>query len=372
MRLKGWIAATLFVIVLYVSFTLLNMLARAGSPSGSNYRSDIVTVRNNPFRRLNTTRLAVLTSVLAHIQSSYVANRTPDFDTPPLLAVYHCQECGPIEHQFTQLTNAYMFALLGHSTAFATDTAIQHTWFFEAHPAYMSMTPDQARFYRERAAADAIVDLPSITPTELETSNIRGRRGILQSGAWANYTHMLPNPSVVGERDMYQLTQLSTSEVFWVVHQLLFSRPSPWLSAHLEPYRDLMGGVIHQDPLSFKATDIQQLWTRVGVHLPLSATEKAIDAIATRAVSICNRASVMGKACHIFVATESRNDQSHLHDAIRTHARMIPKKPVVHAIAEGYPYPSSPANSDVKLNLARSYMSWTLLSRMDALVGVKD
>lgn len=393
MRSRGWVLAIVFIVFLYLSFSSLNSVAKSRSPRP---RNDLIVRRENPFKRLNTT---LLTSVLAHVQVGYVANRTPDFDTPPLLVLYSCHQggghCGSLEQRLEGITSAYLFGMLWDGAAVGIDMSapVKFDWFFEASPRYMVMNPGQIQFYKERADPSTVRTQHAMLQHDLATKdyvneyrsqNVR----VLQCGNWDAWPAMQENPFMKRLRDKYRLEQLQPSEGFWVAHQLLFSKPNDWLSGHLTPYLDLLGGHMHRDPLDVLAQppendndSILARWIRIGVRV----TEDNVDyaCIATRVASVCSKAQVMGKECHVFISASSQDIIEQLRSAIIQHKRK--NRPViVHAVAESYEFTPSSAFSDsqddatldpsdeprLKLKYARPVMDWILLSRMDYLVGI--
>jgi hypothetical protein len=97
--------------------------------------------------RLDAKHQQLLTSALAHIRLRYIANRTPDYSTPPLLVLYSCKvrqySCGPLSERLINTTNHYYLSMLQQGSAFAYDMVlpVRFEWFFEPLPSYMSMNP---------------------------------------------------------------------------------------------------------------------------------------------------------------------------------------------------------------------------------------
>ncbi|KAI9315738.1 hypothetical protein BX666DRAFT_2028622 [Dichotomocladium elegans] len=382
MRSNGWVLAVILVIFLYFSFSSLNSIT---SSKGRQQRNDLVIERRNPFQRLNST---LLTSVLAHIRVGYMANRTPDFDTPPLLVLYSCKEnnsCGSLEERLLGITSAYMFSMLwdGAAVGIDMDTPIKFDWFFETSPSYMCMNPGQVKFYLERAdpatirRAESMHDLQTTDfVSEYTSQNIH----ILEAGNWAPWWTLRENAHMKVLRDKYQLEKLERSEGFWIASQLLFSKPSEWLADRLSPYQNIMGGgEMYVDPLHKRPTmegSIRERWTRVGVRM---TSAEGADCIAARAAFVCSRAKLLGKQCHLFLSGSSPEVIEALRSAIAK--RNKDEQPmVIHAVAEHYEFtPLSMMTGDpvltesdekrTKLLYARSIMDWVILSRMDYLIG---
>ncbi|KAI8149042.1 hypothetical protein BJV82DRAFT_590448 [Fennellomyces sp. T-0311] len=384
MRSKGWLLAIIFVLFLYFCFSSINAIARSRSPRHNN---DIVVQPNNPYRRLNTT---LLTSALAHILAGYVANRTPDIDTPPLLVLYSCKQgnaCGSLEERLTGITSAYVFSMLWDGAAFSVDmdAPFKFDWYFQSNPWYMSLRPGQVNRYLDDTDPAAILDVDTMTADELSTVNFMDKYRaegvrILRCGRWDSWQSLLSNPSVKRYRDKYQLQQLSKSEGFWLVQQMLFRRPSDWLISHLASYKDLMGGELYYDPIvqrPLQSDNVLYRWLRVGVHLATSLDDE-VDCIAGKVAYVCSRAQVMGKECHVFLSAPSKDIIHVLQNAIRKRGRNYPRF-VIHAVSESYEFTpdssmtagSFPESDEqrAKMLYARPIMDWIILSRMDYLIG---
>ncbi|KAI9488741.1 hypothetical protein BDB00DRAFT_877099 [Zychaea mexicana] len=388
MKSKGWALAIIFCVFLYFCFSSLNAIAQSKSTQRS---ADIVIQRNNPYRRSNST---LLTSVLAHIKSGYVANRTPTFDTPPLLVLFSCRQpnaCGSFEERLMSLTTAYVFALVWDGAAFGIDmdAPVKFDWYFEMTLGSMSMNEGQIEFYLDNdAIADqsTLLDIDSMSTEELQSTDFMAKYRqenvkILRCGKWDTWTALLDNPSVWRHRDKYQLQKLNPSEVFWVVHQILFRKPSSWLEGHLASYRDLMGGSMYTDPIQKPPVpddSVQHRWMRVGIHLKTSIQED-IDCVAARAAFVCRGAQVMGKECHVFLSAPSQDIIQALQKAIQKRSQKD-RRTIIHAVSESYEFipaasmiqsPSVQLSEEqrVKLMYARPIMDWTILSRMDYLIG---
>ncbi|KAF7724396.1 hypothetical protein EC973_001122 [Apophysomyces ossiformis] len=367
--------------------------------TSSAYISNGTSVRQgNPFSRLDLKRQRLLTSVLAHIRTGYVANRTPPYDTPPLLVLYSCNNtesrCGPLHDRLLSVTSAYFFSMLWDGAAFAFDmrVPVKFEWYFEPIPGYMSMTTDHADLYLGRADAATIrrVDHMEFTAlatedyrTQLKADNIR----ILQTSRWDNWMAMRNNPSMSRSRDKYQLNHLSSkSEWFWVASRLLFAKPSSWLAKHLTPYRNLMGGyVVWSESLSFMdpanmITPAISDWFRIGIHM---IQKDSAECLASRIASLCSTAEDLGKECHIFLSSTSRESLDRLRKAISLPELKDHHRIQVHTVAEHYDFSelnTAPKSSNsawtlmsaedrLKSTYARIFMDWMILSRMDYLVG---
>ncbi|KAI9275520.1 hypothetical protein BDA99DRAFT_495683 [Phascolomyces articulosus] len=389
MRSKGWVFTIIFIFFLYLSFSSLNSIARSKSQRPN---TDIIIQRKNPYRRSNST---LLTSVLAHIQSGYVANRTPDFDTPPLLVLYSCRKanaCGTFEERLLSMTTAYLFALVWDGAAFGIDmdAPTKFDWYYEMTLGYMSLNEGQVNFYLDKAEKEdpsSILDLDKMSAKELETTDFMTQYRsdnvkILRCGQWENWKALLNNPSVWRYRDKYQLQHLTPPEIFYIVHQILFRKPSHWLAGHLGPYLDLMGGEMYRDPIQKKPTPNESIWNRwmrIGIHMTSDSTQEEMDCVASRAATVCRSAQVMGKECHVFLSAPSQDIIQALQKSIQ--ARSQKERPtIIHAVSESYEFtpastmdeagPVDPSDEQrVKLIYARSIMDWTILSRMDYLIG---
>ncbi|KAI7854985.1 hypothetical protein BDC45DRAFT_568775 [Circinella umbellata] len=354
--------------------------------------NDIVIQRNNPYRQLNNTLLA---SVLAHIQSGYVSNRTPDFDTPPLLVLYSCRkpnQCGTFEERLLSMTTAYLFALLWDGAAFGIDmdAPVKFDWYYQTTLGYMSMNEGQVNYYLDKAEKNdpsSILDLDTMSAQELESTNFMTQYRndnvkILRCGQWENWKALLKNPSVWRYRDKYQLQKLTQSQVFYIVHQILFRKPSDWLASHLGPYRDLMGGEMYRDPIKRRPIPYDSVihrWMRVGIHMPSDSTQVELDCVASKAAMVCRSAQIMGKECHVFLSAPSQDIIQDLQKSIQKRSQKE-RRTIIHAVSESYEFTPATAMAEadvvdpsdeqrVKLVYAREIMDWTILSRMDYLIG---
>ncbi|KAG0178444.1 hypothetical protein DFQ28_004446 [Apophysomyces sp. BC1034] len=401
-RSKSWAVAAAVVIALYFLFGLFGPdQSLKQAPSSSVHIKDAKPVRfDNPFSRLTAARQRLLTSVLAHIRTGYVANRTPPDDTPPLLVLYSCAsnetKCGTLPERLLSVTSAYFFSMLWNGAAFAFDmrVPVKFEWYFEAVPTYMAMTTVHADIYLKRADATTILKTDHMKSTALATEDYMKRFQaekvkILQTEHWDNWMAMRDNPSMSRYRDKYQLNELTApSDWFWVASRLLFTKPSEWFASHLAPYRNLMGGhIVWSESLSSMnpasmITPIASGWFRIGVHATQESDE---ECLALRAANLCVKADKLGKECHIFFSAESRKSLDRLRKALSHYRQENDRQIEVHAVADRYGFsdlndsPKTPGRGSIfmsdeerlKLIYVRTFMDWVILSRMDYLVGQK-
>lgn len=381
MRPKGWALVFICCILLYLFFSSFHSVVNSKLSISSD--SDIIVQKANPYRRSNH---PLLISALAHVLASYVANRTPDFDTPPLLVLYTCKhdsQCGPLEERLASIVNGYLFSALyeNGAAAFAVDmdTPVKFEWFFEPTPSYMSMHMGQADFYSSRADPATIKTVDSISASELSNVNFadnfrENNVRILRYSHLDSWKYMQQNPSLQRHMDQYRLGDLSVSEGFWLASRLLFHKPSGWLSNHLIPYRDLMGGTLYADPLGRFESPVLDRWMRIGIHVTDSTSARCL---ASRVASVCSRTQVMGKKCHVFLSAPSSDMIETMRAAIGKH-RQKDRPIVLHAVADGYDFAPSQhqelsllesEEQHLKMAYARLYMDWIILSRMDYLLG---
>ncbi|KAI8091399.1 uncharacterized protein B0P05DRAFT_527347 [Gilbertella persicaria] len=342
--------------------------------------------------RLTPTRRQLLISALAHIRLGYVANRTPPYSTPPLLVLYTCKQstlCGPLEERLMSITNGYYFSMLQQGSAFAYDMTapVRFEWFFESMPSYMVMTTDQADYYTQKTELHQLKHEGSMTSDELKQRNFlqdyeRDGTTIVSTTEWqGHWMDFKLNPSMKALRDKYRLNHLPlASDWFWIVSQLLFSKPSSYLREQLLPYQELMGGKIELsetlspfDPDHHRMTPAfaAKHWLRIGLRIKHDENSD-IPCLANHVANLCHRRSQYA-ACHVFISAPTRP----LFDKLRIEMKKYNVN--IHAVAEGFEFRELNMESSSKPNLfepnqlkksyARTFMDWVILSRMDYLVG---
>ncbi|KAI8365292.1 uncharacterized protein BYT42DRAFT_589481 [Radiomyces spectabilis] len=400
LRSKGWILAIVVFIFLYL-FTSFRHTSPSPSKTHDTTSSEPPQVPpiDRRFRRINKSRQAQLTSALAHIRTGYVANRTPDYDTPPLLVLYRCTDdaaqCGSFQDRLLSIASAYFFAMFWDGAAFACHmrSPVRFDWYFESLPSYMSMNTDQANFYLERADPASILTVPTMQREAFAKDNFvdtyRSQNvRIVQSSHWEDWSNMQKNPSMQKQRDKYQLGRLATqSEWFWIVSQLLFSNPTSWLAKQLEPHRDLMGGYIHAseslspyDPGKEVAPHIRH-WLRVGVR----ATSGSDECMVSHAINVCDQAVAWNKECHIFLSAPSSDELKRLQSLVNRYEAKKTYRVIVHTVSQDYEFYDlhesletrtsnalsfiESKEARVKQAYARTFMDWLILTRMDYLIG---
>lgn len=402
-KLKGWVIACILTLV-FLFFVSRNSFI---APKQTNVvlTTSAIAAVGEAYNRLSASHQQLLNSALAHIRLGYVANRTPDVSTPPLLVLYSAhqqqQEQKSLDERLVDITSSYYFSMLQPGSAFAYDMTwpVKMEWYFEPAPIYMAMNTHQAQFYKNEAQPHQIEFHPhQFTEDELlETPFMEhfAERGIKiisttdSSGSSSTpmWMTLRENPSMQGARDKYRLNHLTQkSDWFWLTSRLLFSKPSGgWFAQQLEPYRDLMGGRLDYsesysplDPHARKVTPefiaTKQQWLRVGLRLgDVDTTAKEIHALTAHIARLCQPPQ-QSIHCHVFISAPNRN----LLQAARS--SMTKHKMAVHAIAEGYPF--ADLNDDdgsekvdettLKKKYARTFMDWMILSRMDYLVGQQN
>jgi hypothetical protein len=366
-----------------------------------SYRQSQTRPNYNPskrivsFNRLSGKHRQLLTSSVAHVRNGYVANRTPDIDTPPLLILPNTSKQS-LQHQLIHITNAYFFSMLIDGSAFAYDTTwpVRFEWYFEPTPGYMAMNSHQAQFYLDRTSAESV---HSQSPSAAELSsrsfrdnykarNIQIVRTEKDWGTEPVWSELKKNPSMGGAGGKYRLNHLEQkSDWFWVASRLLFSRPSGWFQTQLEPYKELLGGKLqlgeglsYFDPENSLSPEILTRWFRIGVRF-VGNSEDA-SCMASHIADKCQQ----DRACHVFISAPDRERFQLIRSAMTKY--LGPYRISVHAVAEGYAFASfdqsmkvdddyNPFDSDenrLKMNYARSFMDWLILSRMDYLVGQEN
>lgn len=322
--------------------------------------------------RLDSSHQRLLSSALAHIRLGYVANRTPDYSTPPLLVLYSCKnsDCGSFSHRLIHIANHYYFSMLQQGSAFAYDMTfpVRFEWYFEPLPVYMSMNTDQAKFYADKTPS--IYQEPLLTAHDLSTRSFseyyqQKQITIVNTTEWqGDWEDLSRNPSMKALRDKYRLNHLrQTSDWFWIVSQLLFSQPTPELRGYLEPYRDIMGGKLDGstslsplDPAHSKVTPEYSSWLRVGLRVN-QAEKQDIKCMVRHVVNVCK------EQCHVFVSASSLELSKQMKKELQSY-----KKVMVHGLDDSFDY--ADFNQDErKETYLRIFMEWLILSKMDYLVG---
>lgn len=379
LKLKGWVVTCIITLVF-----LFYISRNSFSPKQSVFISSVSV--GEAYNKLGSSHQQLLNSALAHIRLGYVANRTPDVSTPPLLVLYSPhQQLTTLDERLLDITNAYYFSMLQPGSAFAYDMSwpVKMEWYFEPAPSYMAMNTHQAQFYKEKAEPHQIQYHHQFTEDELlETPFMEyfAERGIkIVSTTNGNWMTLRENPSMQGARDKYRLNHLTQkSDWFWLTSRLLFSRPSGgWFAQQLEPYKDLMGGKLSYsesysplDPQSRKVTPefAAKQWLRIGLRVgDLDTTTKEINKLTAHIARLCRETN-----CHVFISAPTRD----LLQTART--SMAKHKIAVHAVAEGFAFADlnkAPVEKDelaLKKNYARTFMDWLILSRMDYLVGQQN
>ncbi|OBZ89120.1 hypothetical protein A0J61_02824 [Choanephora cucurbitarum] len=392
---KSWL-----VCIIVFTFALLTISSWRLKDTYNESRKEIIVheqqLPSYHFNRLTHSRRQLLISALAHIRLGYVANRTPPYSTPPLLILYTCKKsilCGSLEDRLIHIANSYYFSMLQSGSAFAYDmtSPVKFEWFFESSPSYMAMTTDQADYYRERAAPAQQRQETRLSSKDLGDINFMQQYSqegvtIVSTTNWqGNWIDFKSNPYMKTMKDKYRLNHLPlASDWFWLVSQLLFSKPSAYLREQLLPYQELMGGKIElseslspSDPAHHRITPsfAAKGWLRIGLRIKHDRDD--MSCLANHVANICHR-RLEYTSCHVFISAPTRS----LFDRLR--AEMKRYKMNIHAVAEGFEFQE--LNTDIaskhrlfesnenqaKKQYARTFMDWVILSRMDYLVGQED
>ncbi|KAI9032846.1 hypothetical protein CLU79DRAFT_715116 [Phycomyces nitens] len=358
-RSKGWVFPLLSVLaVLYLKLF-----------SSSNPKQSILEIPppTHPLSRLTQERKSLLASVLAHARIGYVANRTPDIDTPPLVVIYRCKD---VECEFASnlkaISTAYLFAMVqeGAAMGFLINSPDQWEWYFEPMPRYMALSTQHTSMYRERAKPDTVYQMDMSTQVLATTdfqSQFRSKHvRILEATHWGKWTALKTNQEMKPMRDKYRIDELSESEWFWVASRLLFS-PTEWLLQQLKPFETLLGGHLRwsdslalHDPTSYIAPLVAR-WLRIGLRGKPILEKCFVEQIS----SLCG--SIPKNMCHVFISSSTAADLHDLQKALRMYA-------TVHALPDAFGLLSG-TNGDQRMSYARPFLEWTILSRMDRLLG---
>jgi hypothetical protein len=401
LKMKGW-AGLCILTLLFLFFIHINFQDNTKSIKENKLSTTTKKLTTGEsYNRLTLAHEQLLNSALAHIRLGYVANRTPDYSTPPLIILYNSHQ----QHQqwtlddvLLNITNAYYFSMLQTGSAFAYDMTwpIKIEWFFEALPSYMAMSTDQAKYYKEKTEPHEIIYHPhNFNEGELSETNFlenytnQGIK-IVSTTQWIRNAWMLlrENPFMKATRDKYRLNHLvQKSDWFWLTNRLLFSvQKGSWFESQLEPYRDIMGGKLQYteslslfNPQTRKVTQefSSKQWLRIGLRVDTSTTQQDIQCLISHVVNICQRQQE-DLRCHVFISAPNRQ----LLNTLRNNMAKYRKQIAVHAVAEGFGFHDLENSKDhsifdtdenrLKKDYARTFMDWIILTRMDYLVGQQN
>ncbi|ORZ09896.1 hypothetical protein BCR42DRAFT_423282 [Absidia repens] len=377
--------------------------------------------RNKYSRIKDDKKQQLLYSALGHIRIGYVANRTPDVDTPPLLVMYSCKSpqmpCGSWGKRLLDMTHAYYFSMLVDGTAFTADMSdpVGLASYFKPHPGFMALQPSQAYHYiqqmddneRQNKVRNLTMQTMTLDPNINYADHFKqGQTPVrmLQTTQWPEdsitNTFQISTP-MKHLRDKYRLNELpETSEWFWLVYRLLFN-PSDWLASQLEPHRMLMGGSVTwgeslslMDPRNQVDATVSSSWFRIGLRLDHpyqseTSAAAAVDCWLKYIDQLC--VASKKKQCHLFVSSAigaaplekiKRYNKWSLSSASSTAV-------VVHTVDDKYAFATmgqDVVDVDQKKKkalfesdeqhatslFARQVMDWMILSRMDYLLGSRD
>jgi hypothetical protein len=399
---------------LYVAVFLCSAIfflsALLPSPSSSSSK-DSTTLANqqqdqrhvnsvNEYSRMkDENKRRLLYSALGHIRIGYVANRTPDVDTPPLLVMYSCKStlmpCGGWGKRLLDIAHGYYFSMLVDGTAFTVDMSDPTPFqsYFEAVPGYMALQPSQAYYYIDQLDKknenDKVRNMTMQTMTLDPATNYVDHYKqqpvrILQTTQWpldSISTALQTSPSMKQLRDQYRLNEVTdVSQWFWLVNRLLFN-PSDWLASQLAPHRLLMGGSISLgDSLSWMDSrnqidaTVAASWFRIGLRLPENDDSDETKCWMDHVERLC---ALSSKQCHLFVSAPTSR--------LLHHVKQYPATTIhtIHAVADSFAFTTighSPVDATkkplfesedqyLKSAFARPVMDWVILTRMDYLVG---
>ncbi|ORE05864.1 hypothetical protein BCV72DRAFT_330039 [Rhizopus microsporus var. microsporus] len=375
--MKSITPATFIPFLLLVTFCIYLLFIWRSSfpPPSSKQQQQQQQQLPNTSRLASNSRRHRITSVLAHIRTSYVTNRTPDISTPPLLILYSCkpnQQCGTLAERMLDITHAYYNTMLHpKDAAFAYDMIypVQFEWFLEPSPGYMAMRTWQAQYYLNRTEHQDVTYIPIINEASLADVPQR----IIGTTVWQERTNW--NKTAAGKAGQYGLSRLAMkSDWFLIVSRLLFYRPTDWLSQQLEPYRELMGGQVRLgeglnmlDPHNAILPPSHPSWFRVGVRVTDMGD---VDRTAAQVQQVC-----VGN-CHVFISATSPGALARMRQRLLGVCS-------VHAVAEGHSFEDldTPPKTwrmfqsdeeQLKKQYARVFMDWMILTRMDYLIGRED
>ncbi|KAI8334645.1 hypothetical protein BC941DRAFT_431768 [Chlamydoabsidia padenii] len=394
---------SLFVVVFIFSaiFFLSALLPSSSSSSSKNDTTSTkqaLITRNEYSRIKDDSKRRLLYSALGHIRIGYVANRTPDVDTPPLLVMYSCKssemQCGGLGKRLVDMAHGYFFSMLVDGTAFTVDMSdpVSFQIYFEATPGYMALQPSQAYYYldqldkaneKDDKVRNLTMQTMSLDPDTNYIDHFKPTTRILQTTHWPvdSISSTFQVSSTMKQlRDQYRLGELvDSSQWFWVFNRLLLN-PTDWLASQLAPHRLLMGGSIQLgDSLSWQDPrhQLDSPWFRIGLRLDNDDDDDngTVDCWRGYVEGLC--AASKKEQCHLFVS--SATSSSLLHQVKQWSSL------TVHAVDTSFPLTTigqqQQPSDTIKKNLfesdeqylktayARPIMDWVILSRMDYLLG---
>lgn len=408
-RDKSYLRPTHLCILLFVFSLLLLLTHRSNNRPLLNTRPppDLEALR---LSRLDPPRRRLLNSVLARIKSSYVYNRMPREDTPAFLVTYTCAQspCGNLGDRLRGLVTAFFLALLNDKAAFSTVWIfpVHLDWYFEIDPNGVAMPSDRGLQYLDQASdaqkwtwhvpENVEYSFSSFSTTDFGAVWTSRKLRIISLRTTAvAWPALVSNPHLIRHIGEYTLDRLADSEMFFIVFSLLFARPTPWFERILEPYRDLLGG--STTPPSLASSSEPNLghrtkapWFRIGINIAESADDyKDLACMAAQTVFICQSVRKLSArpppTCHVFVASSRPHLIARITSEILHRTRQIH----IHSVnpADHPPADLDNLGADVvkskpgwmgrspeevlKRRHARVFLEWTVLSRMDYLLGVK-
>lgn len=321
-----------------------------------------------------------LNRVIAHLRTKYVPNRTPYEDAPPLMVLYSCNAlpCGPWAKRLKDITTAFYLAVSLDGTAYAVDMTapIRLEWYFDTDPAGSVMTTDQAHHYlklhgksKTGVAIDGSLNHETLANVDLNSKYRSSDIRVLQTRNLGNWMELTKNPILSKNLKSYDLQTLSEDEWFAIARRFLFAKPSEWFRGLLEPYRNIMGGRVDSprslslnDPETLPTTE-EQTTFRIGVHI---TDKKHAECFAKQSERICE-SHAGDRKCYLFISSANAEATQ----ALRVAAGA---KLTVRDVDSSYPYvdlddPYTGNENNSKIWYARVIMEWTILTRMDYLIG---
>ncbi|KAH8555936.1 hypothetical protein BGW37DRAFT_479136 [Umbelopsis sp. PMI_123] len=360
-------------------FVCIIYLLQHSRESGSN-SSALQHVTSNEVHSQNQHKI---NRVIAHLSTKYVPNRTPYEDAPSLMILYSCNTlpCGTWVQRLKDITTAFFLGVSLDGTAYAVDMTapIRLEWFFDIDPAGSAMTTDQAHHYlqfhgqsKTSVAVDGSLDNTVLANEDLKTLYQKEGTRIVQTQHLGNWSQLVKNPVLSKALKSYDLQTLNEQEWFVVARRFLFAKPSAWFRQVLQPYHSILGGRI--DPprsLSLNDPDTRQTQEertlyRIGVHI---TDPSQAPCLAKYAQHVC-KTQAGERKCYLFVSSSNS-------DSMQAMRKITSDKLTIRTVDATYDYrdldePLSGSEEDAKVQYARVIIDWTILTRMDHLIGSDD
>jgi len=299
------------------------------------------------------------------------------------MILYSCNKlpCGTWVERIKDITSAFFLGVSLDGTAYAVDMTepVRLEWYFDVDPVGSAMTTDQAHHYldlhgkaKTAIAIDGSLDNTTLANQDLKTLYKESGKRIVQTQRLGDWAHIARNPILSANLKSYDIQTLSYQEWFAVARRFLFAKPSSWFKQVLEPYRSIMGGRIEpprslslNDPDS-RPTQEERTLYRIGIHI---TDPSQASCLAKHAHRVCE-SHAGDRKCYLFVSA-SHAEAMH---AMRTAAG---DKLTIRTVDSSYEYGDldeaySGNEGNAKVRYARVIMDWTILTRMDHLIGAND